>query len=1286
MKYKLILIAFTLSIHTSFPANVKFYNVNDLYGISMRETASVCKDSNGFIWASSNTGIMRLAGDDCRIYSIPYQTTDIFQVKLAYKNNLLIAYTSNGQVFYYNAVYDRFDFMFHLSRILNFRHLIVTSTIIDNQGDLWMSSCFGLYRYHNGEITLIENNSTELRSIEYDNDHILFIRGDEIRLMDVNTQTSSQIYKNSALSAFQDLTPLYYDATEKKLWIGSTCNGVFYYDFTGNTWAEIPLQSFPKQPVNAIQSYTGSTLLVGIDGQGIWEISKKGDRVLNIYKENADDLFSIRGNGIYDIFCDSDKRVWICTYSGGLSFFEQTSPLVNQITHQVNNPNSLSNNNVNKIIEDSRGNLWFATNNGICCWETGADKWKTFYHNNQEQAQAFLCLCEDDKGQIWAGAYSSGVYVLDGKTGRELAHYANGIQGFSSNFVFDIFKDSAGDLWLGGVKGDDVVCYILKENKVISYQNLPVYAFAELSPNRMLAACSFGLCLLDKQTGNVEILQDGYLLQDILVKGDDVWMCTCGDGLLRFNLTNKTIEQFAIESGMPSNFVNSIIEAGGYLWIGTENGLCRLNPKDKVVQTFSSLFSLSTISFNQSSRYKLHNGKLIFGTNKGAVLFDPEMLQETPSQGKIFFQDLIVSGRSIRESQVLKLTTPIDNLEEITLNYKHNNLILELLPLGISTSGAKFSWKMTGIDREWNQPSSHRRLTYTNIPAGSYTLMLRMYGNSLSQTVTERQLVIRVTPPFWGTGWFRLLILAFITGAISFSFRFYTNRLEQRHTENKIRFFANMAHDIRTALTLITLPVEELKKEWNLSERGKHYLSLATEQVRHLSSVATQLLDFQKVDVGKEQLSLNMVDVVALIDNRRSMFESFAKSRNIELLFSASPSVYQTAIDEMMIEKVVDNLISNAVKYSQPNSQVKILFTGMSQRWTLEVKDRGIGISPKAQQKLFKEFYRGDNAVNLKTVGTGIGLLLAKNYITLHKGSIDCISQENSGSSFKITVPFREIQKTVIPVQQENEIPPVPSEISVSPKDAKPKEMRVLIVEDNEDLRNFMQYPLQENFEVSIAADGVEAWDMIQQQLPDLVISDVMMPNRDGFELCRLIKSTYETSHIPVILLSFLTDKAQQLHGLGLGADDYVTKPFDMTLLAGRIASIIQNRKAIREKALKLIGGENDAPILSNELNDKFVKKAVEVIRANRANPEFGKDEFASAMNVSPSLLYKKIKSLTGQSPIDFIKTIRLNHALELLQSRRYNVTEVSELCGFSSVGYFSTAFKKYFGKSPSEI
>jgi signal transduction histidine kinase/DNA-binding response OmpR family regulator/ligand-binding sensor domain-containing protein len=1285
MKRVLLIITYIILLKpSSGSADTKFYNINDMYGVSMRETESICKDGNGFIWVSSKTGILRLAGDHSHIYQLPYQSTDVVNVRLVCRNERLLAYTNNGQVFRYNTLYDRFDFISYAGRMLNQRHLYIHALLIDRHDDLWIASSHGLYCFRNGLWNLAETDITEVISATRKDDRqIAYIKNDEIKLIDIESLQTERIYHNHLLSSLR-ISTLHHDPTDNVLWIGTVSDGLFHFDFERNTLVKLPLRFFPGQPVRSIEACTDSTFLIGIDGQGVWEIGRQGRHVYNIYKENVDDPFSLRGNGVYDVFHDPDRqRVWLCTYTGGLSFFDRTAPPVNQIAHQINNPNSLTNNNVNKILEDSRKNLWFATENGVCRWDVQADKWTAFYHNRQEGAQVFLSLCEDDRGRIWASSYSSGVYVIDGTTGRELAHYSKDTQGhsLSSNFVFDICKDSQGDLWLGGVMGD-VTRYVSQENTFRSYPQLPVYAYAELSPDRMLAACTYGLCLLDKITGRTEVLLEGYLLRDLLVMGDDVWLCVRGGGLIRFNLKNKTSESFTVETGLPSNIINSIEEHDGYLWLGTENGLCRFDPGDKSTQTYTSLLPLSGVSANHNSHCKLHNGQLAFGTNRGAILFDPEALRQMHTEeGRIFFRDLTISGRSVRDPSIFKLTTPLDSLNEIALNYTQNNLTLELLPLGNTLSGVRFSWKMHDQDAEWSQPTEHRIIAYTNIPVGRFELHIKMYDSSLSQTIAERRLTIRIAPPFWQTLWFRLSAIAFLIGITCFTLRFYVNHLKRCHMEDKIQFFTNTAHDLRTSLTLIKAPVEELRKERTLSENGKHYLHLASEQIGRLTSVATRLLDFQKADVGKGQPSLDGTDLVQLITRRKIMFDALAQNRNIRLIFTTRLSTYITAVDESMIEKVIDNLISNAIKYSCPDNLVRILLSGDPKSWTLEVIDHGIGVSRKAQKKLFREFYRSENAVNTRIVGSGIGLLQVKKYVELHNGTVRCISRENEGSTFRVVIPYREAsEKKKTTTSATAPSPPASTET------AKRDDIRILIVEDNDDLRNFMLTPLREKFHVTTADDGAQAWEIILTQPPELIISDVMMPLKNGFELCEQVKSTFETAHIAFILLTTLTGKAEQLHGLGLGADDYLTKPFDMTLLIRRIETLIRNRNILKEKALQLIVTKRDEPVLRNELNDRFVKKAVETVRLNLSDSSFGKDEFASSMNVSTSLLYKKLKTLTDQSPTDFIKSIRMNHAIEMLRSHKHTVTEISEQCGYSSIGYFSSAFKTYFGKAPTDL
>lgn len=1276
--------------------HVKFYSLNEEFGISLRETTQICKDNHGFMWISSKMGIIRYTEDDIRTYQLPYESEDVISVRIVYMGGILYSYTNNGQIFRYNSILDKFESVVNISKELQTQFLSVDKVLVDGKGKIWVTSSRGFYCYAEKDgLKLIDKELVSSYIVWLDESHLFCAIDRGIIIFNTDDQSYEDYYLYQTGKKYS-VSNMFYDEMEKSLWVGTYGNGLFCITGEKGNRRMENIPAIPNQPVLAIESNYDSTLLIGIDGQGIWKINKYRKQVLSVYKEDLDNPNSLSGNGVYDIYCDDNKRVWVCTYSGGVSFFDQENSKITEINHVVNNPNSLVNNDVNKVLEDSEGNLWFATNNGISYLNTSTNQWKSYYHNNKEQAQVFLSLCEDDKGRIWAGTYSSGVYLLDRKTGKELDQFSSKASAwkFNLNFVFDIFKDSQGNIWIGGVNGD-LFCYLNRENRFISFKHITVTAINEYRPDQMLIGTTYGLLMLNSKTGNVSSLVEGYLVTDIFIKNDVIWLSTSGGGIVSYDIKVKTIKNFSVDAGLPSKFVNSIVFSNGYFWIGTERGLCRMNEDGNTILTFNSLSSLSNVSFNSNSHNTLKNGKLIWGTNNGALIFDPDEIQaEHPHGGNIFYQDLTISGRSIREFLMPKLKSPLDSLQELSLKYDQNTISLELIPIRVTFPGSKFSWKMEGLDKEWSKPVSNRILSYSNIPSGNYTLQIRMIDNSSTNVIDQRSIALHIIPPFWERSWFRILIFIFPIGLVFFLFNYYVDRLNKRHSEDKIRFFANTAHDIRTSLTLIKGPVEELNKESGLSSRGLHYLHLATEQTQRLLSVVTQLMDFQKVDVGKEELYLSMVDIVKTIENRIMMFESYAMSKNIELKFTSNTQEFVTAVDEVMIEKVIENLFSNAIKYSFPDKIVQIILQCNPNKWVLEVKDEGIGISKNAQKQLFSEYYRGENAVNSKIVGSGIGLLLVKNYVSLHEGKVSCNSQQNIGSTFQVTIPYK---KTDEPVTVQN-IPARLAQPFVHSKEINPilinpdhlatrARLKVLIVEDHDYLRGFLKSAMESEFKIYMAEDGQQAWKLIQELTPDLVVSDIMMPNMDGFELCKKLKSTYETSHIPIILLTSLTGKAQQLKGLGLGADDYLVKPFDVTLLLQRIKSIIQNREVIREKAMKMIKfNDSDAVLLDNELNDKFLKRIVEVVRENIENTNFSKDDFASAMNVSRSLLYKKIKSLTNQSPTDFIKTIRLNYGAELLHSRKYTVTEVSELCGFASVGYFSTVFKKYFGKSPTEI
>jgi ligand-binding sensor domain-containing protein len=413
-RYKLLFFIFICVVSFSKSYAVKFYSINSLHGISLREVNSVCSDNYGFIWASSKSGILRLTEDDYRIYELPYGNTNVLVVKLVYEYGRLVAYTNNGQIFLFNTTYDRFELVVDLSVVLDSKYLSVYGFLIDESGTYWIATTFGFYKYQNGQLTLFYQISSWNYSVAMiGKHHIALVENEGIWVLDMRTDKSKCVYNFPKEKPVQ-VSTLFFDAGTNKLWIGTLDNGLFIFNLNKNTLSPVLESTLPTQPILAIEKNSESTYMIGVDGQGIWEIDSEGRWVVNVFKDDIDDASALKGNGVYDLYCDANKRVWVCTFSGGLSFFDQATPMVTQVTHLANNRNSLINNDVNSVIEDREGKLWFATNNGVSCWDVRNNKWNHFLSTNQKQAKVFLTLCEDDKGRIWAGSYSSGVYVLDG--------------------------------------------------------------------------------------------------------------------------------------------------------------------------------------------------------------------------------------------------------------------------------------------------------------------------------------------------------------------------------------------------------------------------------------------------------------------------------------------------------------------------------------------------------------------------------------------------------------------------------------------------------------------------------------------------------------------------------------------------------------------------------------------------------------------------------------------------------------------------------------------------------
>ena len=486
--------------------NVHFYNLNDKFGISLRETNSVCGDDDGFIWVSSKMGIIRYTQDDIRIYQLPYESTNVVTAELTYSQNELYVYTNAGQIFKYNTIRDRFELLINLSRVLRNPYLGVSEMLVDQEKRLWISSTAGLFHFSEEKglkATTVVNNV--LAMTWYDTENIIYAEQQELRLFNIQELVYKPFYKFPTSDGY-NISTLVHDEQQDFWWIGTMGSGLFVFD--GKAEPKLsPIENIPSQPILAIENFTASSVLIGIDGQGVWELDKNSHDVLAVMKENADNVGSLKGNGVYDIYRDTNNRVWVCTYSGGVSYMDMANPVITHINHIANNQNSLVNNDVNAVLEDSNGNYWFATNNGISFRNNATGQWKSFYYNNEKDAQVFLTLKEDSRGRIWAGTYSSGVYLLDNKTGAELKHLSLETTGgkFGNNFVFEIIDDQDGQFWIGGVRGD-LICYDIKTDTYRSFLNVTEGKFLNYNENKLLIGNSNGLIQFDKNSGRTETI------------------------------------------------------------------------------------------------------------------------------------------------------------------------------------------------------------------------------------------------------------------------------------------------------------------------------------------------------------------------------------------------------------------------------------------------------------------------------------------------------------------------------------------------------------------------------------------------------------------------------------------------------------------------------------------------------------------------------------------------------------------------------------------------------------
>lgn len=1291
---------------------VYYLNVDD--GLSSRYTHGVEQDLKGLMWFATREGIDRYDGNEFRNYKL--HSTVISPSSLGFTISIVCdtadvvwAYTTSGKIFRYNQNTDNFEIMLDLQREIEIynNELYVHKLFFDRTNTLWIGTNAGTYyaRFSGSELKwlYLYNDFIGHSFVESDSDYIWVGTEDGVRSFSLEDSTRKKIEAKDILYNITkgiNISTILYDSQNKKLWIGSSDNGLSVFDFNTKKLID-QSKSTPDVPVRSIVKDKYNNILIGFDGAGIRVMDAITLQMKDVWIKDEDNPGGLSDNSVHDIYCDAEDRIWISTWFAGITIIDFKKPKLELIKHMFN-INSILASQVNSILKDSDGDIWFATHSGISLLNNSSRRWT--YLRDLENSEGIygykiMTISEDNRKRIWIGGYGNGLHCYDKKS-RKLIDYTSEA---GSIYIYNTYYDNNGNMWVGGI-ASLLTKINMNSNRVSKYNIKNVTVIINKNRDQLWVGTSTGLYILDINSGKVipysefapelkEVSNDyiNCLYQDNTGR---LWIGTNGGGVNLYDSVKNHIDVFSTEDGISSNFINGIFpDDNGTVWISTDKGIGCFDPDKKSSINIGFIDNLTNFASYRTSYAKLDSGKFIVGGLIGAVIFTPELIKPYTSKSKLFFNEFRLSYQRVLPGDadsILKL--PIDMVSKIRLKYDQNSFSFNFSSINFERTGQlSYKWKLDAFDSDWTPFTSNKTANYTNIPPGDYTFTLRCYSQNFLVFDDERKISITVSPPYWKTNIAILIYFVLLAGFFWMIDRLWHNNLLKKHASDKIKFFVNTAHELRTPVTLIKAPLRDLESDKGITSEGLYYLRIAQSNAEKLSQIVSQVLDFDKADSNKSQLILSSKDLVSYFNEKIDTFQLLAEDQDIRFKYSLPDSEAYAMIDEDKMNKIVNNLFSNAIKYTPHKGSVELNVKVSEKDWTLEVSDTGIGIPRNERKHLFKMYYRADNAINSKKSGSGLGLMLVQNLVRLHGGKIRYTSKEDFGTTFILSFPRKavfqrnNVQATSPVVNKDSEIQNhngSNASNAIQVPDIPKSQIKVLIVEDDEELRNYLVHALGKLYHTYSSGDGKLALEMVQNKNFDFVISDVMLPGLRGDELCKRIKSNIESSHIPVILLTALSDKQNTIIGLEAGADCYIPKPFDIDIVNSQISNILKNRQIISESLQKGMSPYSDK-IAINNLDKVLMQEILKIVERELANPEFSITNLCRETAMSRTLLYNKIKVHTGLSPNEFIRIVRMNKAMDLLKSGKYTIIEIAGNLGFHDSKYFSTAFKKFFGKSP---
>ncbi|HEX6428427.1 MAG TPA: two-component regulator propeller domain-containing protein, partial [Niastella sp.] len=1075
-------------------------------------------------------------------------------------------------------------------------------------------------------------------------------------------------------------------------------------------------------------------LWIATDHGGLNILNKKNMTVQVLLNKPGDDN-SLAQNSLTELYKDDQGIVWVGTYKQGINFYHEGIIKFPLYRHEESDKASLPYNDVNRFVEDGKGNIWIGTNGGgLIYFDRTNNTFKQFRHNaandNSVTNDVVVSLFIDHANLLWIGTYFGGLDSYDGKTFTHHRHSVKDSTTLADDRVWEIYEDRDQNLWIGTLEAG-LERYDRTTGRFIHYKPMApgsvhtgyISSITEDNTGNLWIGTSYGIDVRDKNTGIFKQLlgRETRLSNDnvITIYNDSRGLTWVGtrDGLNIYNPQKNSFQVFRKEDGLPDNTILNIIEDKTHdLWISTPNGISRVTCSGTIIDSmrincinYDRHDGLQGKEFNENAALRTHRGEIVFGGANGFNLFNPANLKintYTPPvvlTGLQVFNQNIEAGDKISNQVILQKA--ISETDAITLRYDEDIFSIEFASLGyINTHKNKYAYRLKGFNDNWlYTDGSSRKVTYTNLDPGKYIFYVKA---SNDQGVWNEQGIavnIIVLPPFWLTPLayvlygLTALIILFVARRMIIQRAKMRFALEQERKEAsrireldmmKIRFFTNVSHEFRTPLSLILTPLERMIRSAEEPAQRSQY-QLIHRNARRLLNLVNQLLDFRKMEVHELKLHTAEGDIVQFIKETVCSFNDIAEKKNIRFSYSAALDSLFTKFDHDKLERIIFNLLSNAFKFTSENGTVSVEVDAIknAEEILLEIKiiDTGIGVPADRHEKIFDRFFQHDVPGTIVNQGSGIGLAITKEFVNLFDGAISVESEEGKGSSFTVLLPVKEITPSLVE-QPEEEDQPETDDRSLATNSvlaSGKKEYTVLLVEDNEDFLFYLKDNLREYYNITEAVNGREGWQKTLSVHPDIVVSDINMPVMNGIELCKKIKQDQRTKHIPVVLLTALTDEEQQLRSIETGAADYMTKPFNFEILVSRIKNLLQHQQSLKQTFTKQVAVKTtDIQIASPD--EKFVQDALAIVEKNISNTEFSVEELSRALLLSRAAVYRRLFVLTGKTPTEFIRSVRLQRATQLLEKTKMTVAEVAYETGFNNPKYFSKYFKAAFGKLPS--